>query len=226
VYRRILLAVLGTLFIACDRADLPVAPNEPSTLDAVAAAGADVGAVYTGRGTAVDASVRDVRTKLCDTGPLPREGGRIENKEATAAIASMLSASSLYCITLGALNKGISEATAFGLDLTVGGNTIRADRVHSMASGRCPPVSKVPNSAGTSFVTNLRVNGRAVAVVPVTWNQRINLPNGFIVFNEQTSFASPWHAGRTVIGLRIVINRPVPTADIVIARSQTHIDCP
>ncbi|MEW5918935.1 MAG: choice-of-anchor P family protein, partial [Gemmatimonadota bacterium] len=160
------------------------------------------------------------------TGALPKDGGRIANTSQTASISGVLSASKLYCITTSATSgepRAISEATLWGMNVTVGGNTITADWLHSMAGARCP-TDATPFSSGSSFFTNLRVNGRTIALQK-TPNRKIELPNGYIVVNEQTSFVTPWHAGRTVIGLRIVITRN-GSADVVLARSQTHIDCP
>lgn len=228
--RILAVAVLGA-FIACGGStDGPLAPSSATPNDAgVNGAGTGAGAVgvvYTGRGIAVDATVMGANTKLCDTGMLPQAGGRIENKIFSTSISSVFNASSVYCITLSLDRKGISEATVFGLNLTVGGNTITADKVHSMSGGHCPPNTKVPASTGSAYVQNLRINGKVVSVKVSTANQKFELPNGVVVFNEHTTFVSPWHAGRTVTGLRVVISKPAGTAEVVLARAQMHVDCP
>lgn len=223
--RPLALAVLGTL-LACGGADAPLAPST-ATSDIVADVVAGAGTAYfTGRGVAVDATVLDLNTKLCDTGALPSAGGRIERIEAAASIPSVVSSTRAYCITTSVgTTKGISEATLWGLNLTIGGNVIAADRLHSMSGAWCPP-DDVPASSGSAFTTNLRVNGRVIAIIRNRQNQRIDLPNGYAVFNEHRSFVSPWHAGRTVTGLRVVINSDDAKSEIVLARSQMHIDCP
>ncbi len=224
--RLIAVAVLGALIACGDSTQVPLAPSSAASNDASVSGASSGGAVYTGHGIAVDATVQSTNTKLCDTGMLPRAGGRIERSVASAAISGVLSASKLYCITLSLDKKGISEATVFGLNLTVGGNTIQADKVHSMAGAFCPPNTTVPASTGSAFVTNLRINGKVVTVKPSTRNQRFELPNGGVTFNEHASFATPFHAGRTVTGLRVVITNPPGTAEVILARAQTHIDCP
>lgn len=223
--RLLALAGLGTL-LACGSADSPLAPSsEPSDIVAGAVTGAGI-AYYTGRAVAVNSFMLDANSKLCDTGALPSAGGRIELTHSAASIPSIVSSSRVYCITTSVDGwKGISEATVWDLNLTVGGNTITADRMHSMAGARCPPAD-VPAHSGSAFVTNLRVNGRAIAILSNTREQRVDLPNGYAVFNEHRSFHSPWHAGRTVTGLRVVIDEGDAKGAIVLVRSQMHIDCP
>lgn len=223
MHKTLTLSLLGFFFIACDSATAPVIPSEAPTDNVV---GATASPVYTGQGTAVDATIAGVNTKLCDTGPLARTGGRIENASFTASVTGVLSAAKLYCITTSVdNNRVISEATLWNFSLTIGGNTIAADKLHSMAAGRCPPLVSAPFSSGTAFVTNLRINGRSITVRANTTGQRFELPNGSLVFNEQVNFVSPWHAGRTVIGLRVVINTP-ERSEVILSRSQAHIDCP
>lgn len=224
--RSFTVATLIAALVACGQMESPVAPDEAAgdvARDEVASNG---GAIYTGRGTAVDATIRGNNSRLCDAGPLPREGGRIETSSANASLANVLTTSKVYCITTSGFNKGISEATVWNLNLSIDGNTVVADWVHSMAGARCPPNSPAPAHSGSSFVTNLVVNGRTITVVRNVPNQRFELRNGVLIFNEQTSFITPWHAGRTVTGLRILTNGPNGRSEILVGRSQTHIDCP
>lgn len=219
-----ILMLLGAFVIACSGGDDPVAPPEAVVPDAVV--GAAGSPVYTGLGIAVDATVQGVNTKLCDTGPLPRAGGRIELKPLNATIAGVLSSTRLYCITTTVdNNRAISEGTVFGLRLTIGGNTITAADVHSMAGARCPPFNTtVPASSGFGYVNGLVINGRAITT-RLGESRRFELINGYAVLNEVTNiFATPFHAGRTVVGLRVVINNP--PAEILLGKSLAHIDCP
>jgi hypothetical protein len=99
-----------------------------------------------------------------------------------------------------------------------------------MVGARCPP-SGGPFSQGHSRLTGLTINGRAINVTGAV-NQRVDLPNGYVVINEQTHFGTAFHAGRTLIALHVVINGAVPgsdrnvSADIVAGRVRIHIDCP
>jgi hypothetical protein len=225
VERRICLAVLGALFIACDAADDPVAPSVfASELvgDGITAAAVPI---FTGQATVIDASVLNIISRLCDAGPMLKlPGGRFEFRLPFAALPDLASARDLDCITAGTGNKAIAEASANDVRLTIGGHSITVDRVSAMVSATCV-AGEAPRSQGRGVVLSLFVNGERVPVLDIL-NQRFDLPNGFIVINEQSSFATPFHAGSTVKALRIVIDRGERTADIAIARTQAHIDCP
>jgi hypothetical protein len=185
------------------------------------------GAVYTSNSVAINATVSNDNDIFCDSGPLARTGGSIQTNMASANISGVLSASGLECHTGGSNNRGHAEATAGALRVTLGGNTITANLVRSMVGTRCPPNSPGPSSVGHSTVRGLVINGKSINVSSAT-NQRVSLRNGFVLINEQTWFVTRWHAGRTVIGLRIVINASGEQSgsSIVVARTQAHIDCP
>jgi hypothetical protein len=90
VKSRTLLAVLATLFVACDRVDSPIAPTLTPTDAGVAAVGPG-GTLYSGRATTVDINVLGiVNKKLCDTGNLPSSGGHITNSLLNHTIPNLL----------------------------------------------------------------------------------------------------------------------------------------
>lgn len=214
--KRIAVAVLGAFLVACDQSTAPIAP--PTTNDAAAAVGPGT-PVYTGRGTAIDATVLGLNQKVCDVS-VAQTGGSVSNSLAQLVIPGVLSTKVLYCNAQGLNDQALAEAGVYELILTVGGHTIFADVLTSMAAARCPPAS-----SGNSSITRLSIDGQATRV-GTTPNYVIPLSNGYIVINEQSSFLTPFHAGRTVTALRVVIDKPLPIADIKIARSQAHIDCP
>lgn len=221
--RRTLLAVLGTtLLAACDQASSPVAPSLVN--DGVVAVVGPGGPVYTARGTAVDATLLGLNTKISDCNLPPGPGGNIAKNVTSYNIPGKLFTKTLYCNATGGNNRSLAEAGVYELILTVGGNTIFADVLTSMAAARCPVNGGAYTTSGSSHIARLNVNGQA-KVVSTAPNHVITLPNGYIVINEQTSFVTPFHAGRTVTALRVVITGLIPI-DIKIARSQTHIDCP
>ena len=215
--RRITLAVLATLLTACDRADTPLSPSSQSTVNAVAP-----GAHYSGRATTIDATVLGVNKKICDTGPLPGAGGYIHDDIAHYTIPGVLIVNVLSCTTKGSNNVALSEASVFELILTVGGNSIFADVLSSYAAASCNPG---PAVNAHSFIKRLNVNGQAIRI-GTSPNQTIPLPTGYIVINQQQSQVTPFSASVTVSALRIVINKPVPIADITVSRSHADIDCP
>lgn len=218
--KRIAVAVLGGFLIACDQATAPVAP--PTLNDGAVSVVAPGTAVYTARGTAVDATLISVNNKISDCNLPPGPGGNI-SKNVASYTAPGIFYKLLYCNAIGGSNKSVAEAGVFEVILTVGGHTIFADVLTSMAKADCPATG--PASYGSSSIARLNVDGKS-QVVGAAPNYTIPLVNGYIVVNEQTSFSTPFHAGRTVTALRVVINKPVAIADIKLARSQTHIDCP
>ena len=229
MHSRIFLAALGAFLVACGGADDPVAPSNLSATELGTGGGTTTAGtvvpIFTGRGTSIDATVGDVNTKFCDAGPMLKvPSGHFEDSAPSATIAGVLTAKDLECITAGAGTKSIAEASANDVRLTIAGNTITVARVHSMVNAACPPQGG-PKSQGHTIVRDLVVNGKPVAVLN-TANQRVNLPNGFIVISDQTSFVTQFHAGRTLKAIRVVIDKGETLADIALARTQGHIDCP
>jgi hypothetical protein len=212
-------AVLGAFLVACDQSTAPTA--SPTTNDAALAVALG-NAVYTARGTAIDATVLGVNTKISDCNLPAGPGGNISNNVASYSAPGIFT-KVLYCNAIGGSNKSVAEAGVYELILNVGGHTIFADILSSMSKADCPPTG--PASYGSSSIARLNIDGTGhrVGTAP---NYVIPLANGYVVVNEQTWFATPFHAGRTVTALRVVINKPVAIADVKIARSQTHIDCP
>jgi len=215
---RIAVAVLATLFTACDRVENPVAPSSSPNEGVVSVVGP--GVAYSGRATAVDATVGVVNTKVCDTGPLPPSGGNITHSVASAPIPGVLVANILYCTTSGSNNVAKSEAAVAEVRLTIAGNVIWADVLSSMARASC---NGSASTNGHSHVARLSVNGQGQAITGSP-NQTIQLPNGigYIRINEQSGFVNPGSASKTVTALRVVITG---VADFKFARSHADIDC-
>lgn len=219
--KTIAVAVLGGFLVACDQATAPVAPS--TTTDGVVQAVTTAGSpVYTARGTAIDGTLLGLNLKISDCHLPPGPGGNISKNVASYSAPGIIT-KLLYCTAIGANGRSVAEAGVYELILTVGGHTIFADVLTSMAKADCPPTG--PASYGSSSIARLNVDGTAhrIGTAP---NYTIPLHNGYIVVNEHTSFVTPFRAGRTVTALRVVINKPVLIADIKIARSQAQIDCP
>lgn len=221
---RTLLAVLATLFVACDRVDSPVAPNPTLTpSDAGVAAVGPGGTLYSGRATTVDISVLGiVNKKICDTGNLPSAGGQITNSLLSHTIPNLLHLKVLYCVTKGGNQQSISESSVLEVILLVGGHVIFADALSSMAAARCN--GGVASTSGSSAIARLNVDGTPYAITGAP-NQTIPLGNGYIIVNEQSGFTNPGSAAKTVTSLHVVINKPLPLADVKISRSHADIDC-
>lgn len=216
--RNIAVAVLATLFTACDRVENPVAPSSSPNDGVVPVVGS--GATYSGRATAVDATIGVVNTKVCDAGPLPPSGGNFTHSVASAPIPGVLVANVLYCTTSGGNNVARAEAAVAEVRLTSAGNVIWADVLSSMARAQC---NGSASTNGHSHIARLSVNGQGQTITGAP-NQTIQLPNnaGYIVINEQTGFVNPGSGSRTVTALRVVLTG---VADFKFARSHADIDC-
>lgn len=225
-----LLAAMAALVIACGDSD-PVAPpllaEASEAGDAGPTTNSTKSATFTGNSTAINATVGGDNDIFCESGPLNRTGGSIQTNMASASIAGVLSASSLECHTGGSGLKGHSEAALRTLRITLGNNTITVGLLRSMVGTFCP-TPNTPFSVGHTTVRGLVINGQTITVSSDAVNQRINIRNGTLIINEQTFFVTSFHAGRTVIGLRVIINGEGerPASNIILARSQNHIDCP
>ena len=137
------------------------------------------GQTVTGQARAVQANVLGP-TVLADTGTL---GGTTDARDATldlGIVPSVLTGEVLHAVTIGWPDQVASEASLASLNLAVGGTTISADFVMAQAFAALGS----PATA-TSTIKNLSVNGVAIAVTGKV-NQRVPIPGGQLVINEQT----------------------------------------
>jgi len=147
---------------------------------------------------------------LTDTGTL---GGTSDARDATldfGVIPSVLSGELLRAVTIGWPDQVASETSLANLQLALGGTGIAADFVMAKTLA----VLGAPNTA-SSIIANLSINGIPIAVNGQP-NQRIAIPGGQVVINEQTlslgaTTVNAIHA--TVLGV----------ADVVIASATAGI---
>jgi hypothetical protein len=157
-----------------------------------------------GQARAVQATVAFGTTTLADTGTL---GGPTDTRDAalaTGSVGSLLSGEVLRAVTVGWPDQVVSEASLANLRLTVGGTGISAGTV--LASVLAAPYAPATVS---STIGDLAINGVPVAVTGNP-NQRISIPGGRLVINEQIVSA----AGTTVNALHVTV---FGVADVVIA---------
>ena len=176
---------------------------------------------YSGRGTALKATVLGQTITQGDTGPLPSSGGALEASLPELNVPDTLQASVLHASTVGQGNQSRAEASVASFDATVAGNTVSADFLRSEARATCNGSNA--SVSGSSEIANLVVNGQSVAVSGAP-NQTVNLPGGgSIVINEQSGSVSGNYGEMTVNALHIVVPG---VADIVVASSHADIACP
>jgi hypothetical protein len=173
---------------------------------AIVLAGA-VGWSAAGSAQAVTGHARAVQvgpTTLADTGTLGDTG---EGRDATLAVGSVpsvLSAEALHAVTVGWPDQVASEASLANLTMTVGTTGISA----GVVLARALAVANGPGTA-SSTVGDLAINGIPVAVTGIP-NQRISIPGGRLVINEQIVSAS----GTTVNALHATV---LGVGDVIIA---------
>ena len=169
---------------------------------------------YTGRGVALSGTVGGNNVGFGDTLPLPSTGGVQDSGLASAGVPNVLSADTLHAATVGLNDRTRTEASAAGVNVSVGSDSITADFVMSRAMA--VSTSGAPSLSGSSDVNSLVVNG---TIVPVTGqiNQVVALPDGQLVVNERTSSTSGNTGSITVNALHISITG---ADDVIFASSQ------
>lgn len=156
-----------------------------------------------GQARAVQANIAGVSTTLADTGTLGGETDAREASQNAGSIPSVLDARALHATTIGWSDQAASEASLADLAFSVAGVTIGADfvmvRVHS--AGGADTI--------TATVEGLAVDGVPVAVTGAK-NQRVNIPGGVMLVNEQRKQSS----ATVVNALHVIIDG---VADVIIA---------
>jgi hypothetical protein len=175
---------------------------------------------FSGRATAVNATIAGINATLVDTGPLPAAGGFITRSLVSANVLSgALTTGLLTATTQGAGDQSRSQATTETLNLLVGGNIITSDIVAE--SSQCTCTASGPICEG-SILANLRINGVNVAITGQP-NQVVNLVGGgTIVINEQILTGSGNTAAITANGLHV---RIPGVADVIISSAHSDIVC-
>jgi hypothetical protein len=172
-------------------------------------------AKYSGQATGVRATVLGTTTVLSDTGPLPPSGGALEASLLQAEVPGVLKTGVLHASTIGQGNESRSEASAADADLTVGGNSISADFLMARAVATCS--QGTASVSGSSDVARLVINGQTIAVSGQP-NQTVDLPNGRVVINEQTTAPG----SITVNALHVTVDG---LADVIVSSAHADIAC-
>ncbi|MCI0606596.1 hypothetical protein L0156_26730 [bacterium] len=174
---------------------------------------------FSGQATVVSANVLGNEVVLSDTGPLPSSGGSLEASLLEATVPGLLTAEVLHASTIGQGNTSRSEASVANLSLTVGGNTITADFLMARAEAKCSQGRAF--ISGSSEIVNVVINGQQI-VVSGAPNQTIDLPNGRVVINEQTTSVDGKTSAITVNALHVTVDG---IADVIISSAHADISC-
>lgn len=178
---------------------------------------------FSGRALVLDASGKTIQTaSRADAGLLPPEGGARWMALISESLPNLLSAETLYASTVGQEDRCASEASLANLNLTLGGFRIAARFIDARASALVRD-GRVYVS-GRSEIVGLTVNGRLMPVSQQP-NQKIPLPNGQLILNEQKSTISSAKGDLTVWALRAVITN-VGTISIGLAHAGLSVGAP
>jgi len=119
-------------------------------------------------------------TILGDTGTLAPGSLDALYSEADSISTSLVSADVPSARVIGYKDEIVSESYLSSLNLVIAGVTIKADSAEVQARARLDGTS----GSGTSYVSNLSING-VVVTVDGTMNQMVFIPGGQLVINEQ-----------------------------------------
>lgn len=172
---------------------------------------------YSGRGIAFSGTVAGQSTGFGDTLPLPSSGGHQAAAAMSAGLPSLLGADTLHASTFGQSDRTRTEATASGIAITTGNYTVTAD----FAMTRAMAVSShgAPVLSGSAEISNLSVNGTAVAVTGAA-NQIVTLPDGQLVVNERITSTSGATGSITVNALHLTLS---DATDLLVASSSAGV---
>lgn len=196
---------------AAEKRDTNFAPGDgrQDTSGGARVAGTGVSVGYGGEAAILWTALGASEVRVVDTGSLPPEGGLIERTlvsfDTSLSPIGSVSGTAAYSATAGADAFEWSWSFVTDFRLTVGVNTITADRVEAWTALECRPgVGHV--FAGESNIVNLRVNGVSVAVTGEP-NQRVPLILGELIVNQQISGPGPgdFEAGIIVASLHATV---------------------
>src|SRR5213592_4844935 len=203
----------AALTLACSERHTPLA----GVLADVSASPASQTTSYSGRATVLQATVLGLPpVVLADAGPLPPSGGAEDASLLNASVPGLLTAEVLHASTVGQGNASRSEASVAELSLTAAGNTVSAGLLQARASAVCGAGGAT--ATGSSNITALSVNGQTVAISG-TPNQRVPLPVGEVIINEQTTNGA---GDITVNALHIKVPG---VADVIVSSTHADITC-
>jgi hypothetical protein len=180
---------------------------------------------FSGRAGIFRATINGTEHSLVDTGPLPPEGGALEQSALDANIAGIVTAQILHASVIAEGTKVESEASVADFDLTVEGHNISLGFFISRASAECQ--GGTPLVDGGVEIVELVVDGNAVSVTG-TPNQIYTIHDingvqvGSIVINERLFSVQGDIGDITVNALHIKIGNNV---DIVVGNAHADIKC-
>ncbi len=173
---------------------------------------------YSGRAIALD--IQGVEEPvvgsiiLADTGALPHAGGSLEASESNYTLLGAdgvtvaLGVEFAHATTVGAGPEATADSSLTDFQVLFTNHkgdriSITADYISASASASIAPNGRA-SATGSSSFSNLRVNGALVEVTGEL-NQAVEIPDGRIVFNEQTIVTSNGQADIKLVAMHVYI---------------------
>lgn len=180
---------------------------------------APVATAYSGQATAL--VIEDVEVPipgpiiLADTGPLPTSGGLLEASEdnyrllGTDGVTVALGFDAAYSVTSGGGTESNADSTISGFEVRFDSHygrrvTITADYIAASCRAYVGAGGSV-GAEGSIQVQNLRVDGIPVTVTGQP-NQRVEITDGHIIFNEQTVVVANGEADIVVTAMHVYMD--------------------
>ena len=172
---------------------------------------------YSGRGIAFSGTVAGTPAGFADTLSLPSTGGNQDAEMISVGVPGLLGGASLHASTIGQSDRTRTEASVGAVSITAGSDSIQAD----FAMSRAMAVSShgAPVLGGSSEVSNLVVNGVAVAVTGQV-NQIVPLPDGQLIVNERLTSSSGATGSITINALHVTL---ADTTDLLVSSSRAGV---
>jgi hypothetical protein len=187
---------------------------------------------FSGRATVVQGQIAGIPIgPIVDTGPVDASGGNLHESLLDYPISGVpdplggaLTAEVLHASVVAHGNRSSAQAFVARFSLSAAGQSVSANVLSARASATCS--GSTATVSGSSEVAGLTVNGQTISVSGQA-NQRIPLPGGEIVINEQIGGASAQNGDITVNALHIILTDPLlgTRTDLIVASAHADIAC-
>lgn len=192
-----------------------LAPTRGAT--AVPAPGAST--TFNGRAKVVSGTVAGIPVVVCDSGELPSGGGAKEETLLKVKVTGLVEAKTAHAATVGQGDRTRTEAGIAKVDVGLFGNEIGVEFMMTRAEAVCVD-GKVEVSGNAEF-SCVSINGDPFDLSGEP-NETFKLPNGKVIFNEQTTKVDGAKGEITVVGMRVIITG---LADVAFSVATAGVTC-
>jgi len=176
---------------------------------------------FSGRATSVVGVVSGVEGILNDTGNLPVTGGEIRRVLPSGSLfGGTLTTGELEASTQATFDQSRASAAVYDLVFTINGNTFTSVIAAQNSTATCLAENSPPVTDG-AFFGNLLMNGVSIPINGQV-SQRVDLPGGYVIINEQIRTGSGNSVELRSNGLHFVFPGQ---ADVIFSSTKAGIFC-